>query len=372
MREHFDFAVIGAGIAGVSVAAELAAHASVVLLEKERQPGYHSTGRSAAYFSASYGSAAVRAATAASDSFFRVPPDGFSEAPLLRPRDTLFVARQDQLPQLSAFYEEIPRLERISGSEAIGQVSILDRGNIAAGLVETGGGDIDVESTLRGFLRQLDRQGGVCRYQQQVRALTRSSSGWLLTTDNETLECETVVNAAGSWAGELGLLAGLSDLGIMPRRRTALLLRLPDVIFDAEWPLVVDMDEDFYFKPDAGLLLLSPADETPSVPCDVQPEEWDLAIAMDRFQRATTLSIPRIEHKWAGLRSFSGDMEFVVGFDPRVEGFFWLAGQGGYGVQSAPGLAKLSASLLLDEPDRMPKQLAQYLDVLSPGRLIEF
>ena len=235
MREHFDFAVIGAGIAGVSVAAELAAHASVVLLEKERQPGYHSTGRSAAYFSASYGSAAVRAATAASDSFFRVPPDGFSEAPLLRPRDTLFVARQDQLPQLSAFYEEIPRLERISGSEAIGQVSILDRGNIAAGLVETGGGDIDVESTLRGFLRQLDRQGGVCRYQQQVRALTRSSSGWLLTTDNETLECETVVNAAGSWAGELGLLAGLSDLGIMPRRRTALLLRLPDVIFDAEW-----------------------------------------------------------------------------------------------------------------------------------------
>ena len=370
MREHFDFAVIGAGIAGVSVAAELAANASVVLLEKEHQPGYHSTGRSAAYFSASYGSAAVRAATAASDSFFRAPPDGFSEAPLLRPRDTLFVARQDQLSQLRTFYEEAPRLEQISGSEAIGQVSILDRGNIAAGLVETGGGDIDVESTLRGFLRQLERQGGVCRCQQQVRALTRSSSGWLLTTDNETLECETVVNAAGSWAGELGLLAGLSDLGIMPRRRTALLLRLPDVIFDAEWPLVVDMDEDFYFKPDAGLLLLSPADETPSVPCDVQPEEWDLAIAMDRFQRATTLSIPRIEHKWAGLRSFSGDMEFVVGFDPRVEGFFWLAGQGGYGVQSAPGLAKLSASLLLDEPDRLPKQLAQYLDVLSPERLI--
>ena len=371
MPEHFDFAVIGAGIAGASVAAELAKSASVLLMEKERQPGYHSTGRSAAYFSASYGSAAVRAATAASESFFRLPPNGFSEAPLLSARDTLFIAREDQLPQLSVFDEKISGLKKISRSEAIEQVSILDPKSIAAGLVETGGGDIDVEATLQGFLRQFSRQGGVCRCQQKVTALTRRSSGWVLTTDDATVGCKTVVNAAGSWAGEVGRMAGLSDLGIMPRRRTALLLRLPNGKFDPKWPLVVDMNEDFYFKPEAGFLLLSPADETPSIACDAQPEEWDLALAVDRFQRATTLSISRIEHKWAGLRSFAGDREFVVGYDPRKQGFFWLAGQGGFGVQSAPGLAKLSASILLDAPERLPTQLAKYVDVFAPGRLIE-
>ena len=283
----------------------------------------------------------------------------------------MFVARQDQLHQLSAFQEEISGFQEISGPDAILRVPILNADSVAAGLLETGGGDLDVDATLQGFLRLLHQRGGVLHCQQEVQALSKRSGGWLVITEDREFYCETLVNAAGSWAGELGRLAGLSDLGITPRLRTALLLRLPAQLFDADWPLVVDIDEEFYFKPNAGLLLLSPADETPSAACDAQPEEWDIAVALDRFQRASTLRISRIEHKWAGLRSFAADREFVVGFDPRDKGFFWLAGQGGYGVQTAPGLAKLSASLLLNAADRLPEQMTPYLQVLSPERLID-
>ena len=202
-----------------------------------------------------------------------------------------------------------------------------------------------MDATLQGFLRLLHQRSGALHCQQDVQALSKRSGGWLVTTEDREFACETLVNAAGSWAGELGRLAGLSDLGITPRRRTALLLRLPAQLFDADWPLVVDIDEEFYFKPDAGLLLLSPADETPSVACDAQPEEWDIAVAMDRFQRASKLRISQIEHKWAGLRSFAIDREFVVGFDPRDNGFFLVGRLGRLCGSNCAGAGKAQCFL---------------------------
>lgn len=380
MDERYDIVVIGAGIAGSSIAAELAPSASVLLLEMEPQPGYHSTGRSAAYFSASYGSAAVRGITAASEQFYREPPEGFSDVPLLHPRDAVFIARQDQLEKMREFHQEVPQLQVLDSEEALRRVPILDSDYLCGGLLETGGGDLEVDAILQAYLRRFRESGGTLCCRQQVVSIAQLPGEWeLLLKDvkqpngkkREKVRCRTVVNAAGSWAGELGKLAGLGDLGLQPRRRTALLVKLPAAIDASNWPLTVDVEEQFYFKPDAGLLLVSPADETPSIACDAQPEELDLAVAMDRLERATSLAINRIEHKWAGLRTFAPDGEFVVGFDPRVDGFFWMAGQGGYGVQSAPGLAKLAGSLATGSTLWEDfASLNSFRDIVSPARLL--
>lgn len=380
MGKRYDIVVIGAGIAGASIAAELAPSASVLLLEREPQPGYHSTGRSAAYFSASYGSAAVRGITAASEQFYREPPDGFSDVSLLHPRDTVFIARADQLEKMHAFHHEIPQLQALDRDAVLRRVPILDADYLRGGLLEVGGGDLDVDAILQGYLRHFRRSGGTLCCSQQVGSLSKLPGGWELSLKSgkspdsdieEKVRCKIVVNAAGSWAGQLGQLAGIGDLGLQPRRRTALLLRLPGETDASDWPLTVDIEEQFYFKPDAGLLLVSPADATPSIACDAQAEELDLALAVDRLERATSLTIKRIEHRWAGLRTFAPDAEFVVGFDPRAEGFFWMAGQGGYGVQSAPGLAKLASSLVTGSTlSECAKPLAGFRDTISPTRLL--
>ena len=372
MEERYDFIVIGAGIAGASLAAEIAASANVLLLEMEAQPGYHSTGRSAAYFSASYGSAAVRAITAASEPFYRMPPDGFSDVQLLHPRDAIFIARPDQSQQVHEFQEEVPLLQLLDRNEVLARIPIVDPGYLSQGLLEEGGGDLEVDAILQGYLRRFRGQGGTLLCGTPVQAMEKQAGEWVLQLGDTRVRCNTLVNAAGSWAGQLGIAAGLSDLGLQPKRRTALLVKLPESIQAADWPLVVDVEEQFYFKPDAGLLLVSPADETPSFACDAQPEELDLAIAVDRLERATSLSIKRIEHKWAGLRTFAPDGEFVVGFDPRDEGFFWMAGQGGYGVQSAPGLAQLASSLLSGSSlTENYSSLLDYKDAVSPARLLD-
>lgn len=380
MDLRYDIVVIGAGIAGASIAAELAPSARVLLLEMEPQPGYHSTGRSAAYLSASYGTAAVRGITSASEQFYREPPDGFTELRLLQPRDAVFIARQDQLEKMREFHHDVPQLQALNQDEVLRRVPILDSDYLCEGLLETGGGDLEVDAILQGYLRRFQAAGGTLCCGKKVDSVTQLHGEWALSlkdiklpskVSREEVRCGIVVNAAGSWAGELGKLAGLGDLGLQPRRRTALLVKLPDAIDASHWPLAVDVEEQFYFKPDAGLLLVSPADETPSIACDAQPEELDLALAMDRLERATSLAINRIEHKWAGLRTFAPDGEFVVGFDPRVDGFFWMAGQGGYGVQSAPGLAKLAGSLVTGSSlSQGFASLDSFRDVVSPARLL--
>ena len=385
MDKCYDIVVIGAGIAGASIAAELAPSASVLLLEMEPQPGYHATGRSAAYFSSSYGSAAVRGITAASEQFYREPPDGFTDLRLLHPRDAVFIARPDQRGKLHEFHQEVPQLQALTQDEVLRRVPILDSDYVSGGLLEAGGGDLDVDAILQAYLRRFRQSGGTLCCRQKVDSIVQLPDEWelFLTGDKpgseklsskqarDKVRCRIIVNAAGAWAGELGKVAGLGDLGLQPRRRTALLVKLPDSIDASDWPLTVDVEEQFYFKPDAGLLLVSPADETPSIACDAQPEELDLALAMDRLGRATSLAINRIEHKWAGLRTFAPDGEFVVGFDPRADGFFWMAGQGGYGVQSAPGLAKLAGALVTGSTlSEGFSSLESFRDLVSPARLL--
>lgn len=352
--QRADAIVIGAGIAGASVACELASSRRVLLLERESQPGYHTTGRSAALFTETYGNAVMRALTRASKAFLADPPPGFSESPLLAPRGTLLVARAEQLPALRRARDEcsalVDNLVWCSEADVRERVPCFAPGQVAAGLLEPDAMDIDVHALHQGFLRGLRARHGTLLCSAEVRSLARDRGGWRVHTPAGSFTAPLLVNAAGAWAGEIGRLAGAASIDLVPKRRTAITFDAPSGLEVDRWPAVIDVDEQWYFKPDAGRILASPADETPSPPCDAQPDEYDIALIVDRLTHATRLSVPRIRSRWAGLRSFVPDETIVAGFDARAEGFFWLAGQGGHGIQTAPAAARLAAALIAGAP----------------------
>lgn len=369
-----DIAVIGGGIAGASVAAEIARTHAVLLLEREQQPGYHTTGRSAAIYVESYGNAVVRALTSASRSFFESPPAGFADGPLWSRRGTLHIAGPDHLENLEVTWQAATRFSatprRLSVDQALEMVPILQSSAVHAAFLEPDTMDLDVDRIHRGYLRQLKSHGGECLCSAEVTSMNRVAGGWQIAlSDGRRIEAQAVVNAAGAWADSVASLAGLAPLGIVPKRRTALIVDGPAGTDVGAWPMVVDAGDQLYFKPEAGKLLVSPVDASPSPPCDVQPEELDVAITVDRLMTATSLQVRRIDHQWAGLRCFAADDSPVVGFDPRDPSFFWFAGQGGYGIQLAPALAELGASLL--RRDGVSPRLAAFGVVeqaVSPGR----
>ena len=356
-----DVLVLGAGIAGASLAWTLAQQdgSRILLVERESQPGLHSTGRSAAMFMESYGPPGVRALTRASRAFYEHPPEGFlpdDAPPLLRPRGVLYVAAPGQQAQLAALRDELAAtglpLQEIDADEACARVPCLRRGQVIGALVESAAEDIDVHTLHQGYLRGLKRRGGSLITGAELRIARHDGAAWLLTfADGRTLRATRVVNAAGAWADELAGLFGASPLGLEPRRRSAFTFAAPHGVDVSGWPTVVGVDEEegWYFKPDAGRLLGSPANADATVPHDVQPEELDIATGIHRITEATTLTIRRPLSTWAGLRTFAPDGELVIGFDAQQPGFFWLAGQGGYGIQSAAGAAALAAALLRDE-----------------------
>ena len=373
--ERFDVAVVGAGIAGASAAAELAASVRVILIERESQPGYHTTGRSAALFSQIYGPPVIRALSRASAALLYEPPAGFAADPILSPRDVLTIGRDDQRARLDAEFAELAArstVRRVTRDDALALVPLLRPESAAAAFLEEGSADIDVHALHHGFLRRLRALGGRIETGCELTSLARDGGGWLLATRKGRFRADIVVNAAGAWADELGALAGAARIGLTPKRRTAMVVPAPDGIDAGGWPAVVDVDEDFYLKPDAGRLLISPADETPSPPCDAQPDELDVAICIDRIETAFDLKVGRIENKWAGLRSFVADKCPVVGFDPLAENFFWLAGQGGYGIQTSPAMARTAAALALGRglPADIQDQGVEAA-ALSPARLAE-
>lgn len=340
-----DFVVIGGGIAGASLSYFLADFATVLLIEQERFCGRHSTGRSAAVYAETYGNGIVRSLTKASRAFFDAPPPGFAAHPLLRPRGCIYIARHDQIPSLEIRYSDNSAATRLTPAQACGSVSILRHDYLAAALYDPAVFDIDVSALHQGFLTGAKRRGATLLTDTTVDAVERSHSDWRVRASGQTYACKAVVNSAGAWAGHIGHLAGVPPIGFRAFRRTAMLLDAhPGMAL--EWgPVIVDADDQFYFKVEAGKLLLSPADETPVDPCDVQPEELDLAIGVDRLQRAAHFPVRRIAKSWAGLRSFVTDGSPVVGYDPAAPGFFWLAAQGGFGIQTAPAMAQLAAQL---------------------------
>lgn len=348
-----DVVVIGAGIAGAGCAYEVAARRSVVLLERESQPGYHTTGRSAALYSRTYGNAPMRALTRASQAFLSTPPGDFAATPLLAPRGALLVGRTEQLERLETLFAELqahePGLKWLTGAEAIALAPIFASHQVAAAIHEPEARDIDVHALHHGYLRGFKARGGEIRLDADVTGLAAEGSRWRVRCTRGDLLADVVVNAAGAWADVIGTMAGAAAVGLVPKRRTAITFDPPAGADIAVWPAVIDVDETWYLKPEAGRLLASPADETPSPPCDAQPEELDIAVLVDRLERVSTLRVPRLRARWAGLRSFVADKTLVAGFDPDCPGFFWLAGQGGYGIQTAPAAARLAAALILGE-----------------------
>ncbi len=355
-----DFLILGGGMAGASAGFFLADHGSITLLEKEDALGYHSTGRSAALFTENYGSPPIRALSVGTRPFLEAPPTGFTDHPLLGPRGVMMLALPSEDAAFAAALAEgrktAPELRETGMDEALRLCPALRPGRFARAMVEPTAMDMDVHAIHQGFLRGLRAKGGTVVTGAASDGLAYRDGLWHVRTPVGEFTARVLINAGGAWADEIADLAGVRRIGLVPKRRTAF--------------TSADLGESFYFKPEAGRILASPADETPMPPCDVQPDEIDVATAAARVEEATTLTIRRITHKWAGLRSFVADKTPVVGFDPAAPGFFWLAGQGGYGIQTSAGMGRLACALATS--GEVPADLAK-LGVrkrdLAPERL---
>lgn len=372
--EHADYIIIGGGIAGASAGYWLSQQARVIVLERESMPGYHSTGRSAALYIAAYGTPQVRALTLGSRAFFDQPPAGFSEHPLLTPRGELlvdFIGQPDELRrQFQSIKALAPEARLLDAREALEIVPILRAEKVHGAILDPTVCDIDTDALYQGYLRGIRRNGSVIHTHQEVQALNHERGLWQVRTTQQAFSAPVVLNAAGAWAGHIGALAGACTLGLQPRRRSAFIFAPPAQYDIHTWPELAALDSSFYMKPDAGMFLGSPANADPVEPHDVQPEELDIATGIYHIEQATTLTIRRPTRTWAGLRSFVSDGDLVCGFDPRVEGFFWIAAQGGYGIQTSPAMGQASAALVRGKP--LPEALSGLgltEAMLSPKRL---
>ena len=369
-----EFLVIGGGIAGASIACFLAPHARVTLLERESQPGYHSTGRSAAMFIESYGTPQVRALTRASRAFFEHPPAGFTEQAILSPRGALIVARPGQEALLEQEWQLLraasPLARRLDAAQTCALVPVLRAEQVLGAVYDVDALDMDVHSLHQGYLRFLRRHGGQLVCNAEVRSLARSGSQWQVRAGDDSYQAAVVINAAGAWCDQIAALAGIARIGLTPKRRSAFVFASPAGLDSGRWPMCIGVDESWYLKPDAGQLLGSSANADPVAPQDVQPEEMDIALGMHRIEEMTTLQIRHPSRTWAGLRSFVADGDLVGGFDAVAPGFFWLAAQGGYGIQTSAALGQACAALARGLP--LPESIAGHgltPGMLSPARL---
>lgn len=358
-----DVVIIGAGIAGTSAGWAMAtAGLRVVVVEAEPAVGTHATGRSAALLTETYGSRPVIGMVRAGRPFFTSPPEGFTDVPLSAPRGVLWIADDDGAEQLrvdaAAWTDRTELLDAVGAREV---VPLLRPSACAAAVHEHGALDLDVDALLQGYVRSCRAAGGIVAVSTPATAIAASGAGgggWVVTTPAGSISTPTVVDAGGAWAESVAALAGVAPLGLRPLRRTAFHFNPPPGVDVAGWPLVIDVGERFYVKPEGGRLLGSPADTTPSEPCDARPEEVDVAIAVERIEAALDLEVRGVHRPWAGLRTVSPDGTPVVGRDPEHPGFVWLAGQGGYGIKTSPAMAWAATSVVTG--DGWPAALAEW------------
>ena len=368
-EHHVDILVIGAGMAGASAAAALAQAESgrrIALIEAEDTPGYHSTGRSAAIWILNYGPPDVRVLTRLSRGFFDTPPPGFADHPLTHRRGVLFLAPPEQAQALATLLFAGDAVREIALAEVARLVPALRPGHAIGAAIEDDAFDIDVAALHQGFLRAFRRAGGQLALHARAGAMERNQGLWRVATEGgERFLAPIVVNAAGAWGDEVARAAGVAPLGLVPKRRTGAIID-PAPFAVADWPLVQDVVQSWYVRPEARTrLMVTPADATPTHPHDVQPDEIDIAIGIDRMQQALAIEVRRIERSWAGLRSFTRDGSLAFGWDRDAEGFFWCIGQGGYGIQTAPAAGALVAAMVLG---RDAGDAGEIIAGIDPGR----
>ncbi|MDZ7668904.1 MAG: FAD-binding oxidoreductase [Gammaproteobacteria bacterium] len=350
--------IIGGGIAGLSCAARATADCDVTVLEAEMQPGYHSSGRSAAVYIEAFMNETVHALSLESSDYFRA--HGAKPVGDVTISDAEHSAELDEF--LTTWQPLCPDLREADPAEILAQVPILRPEKVQRAVIDPNALSLDAHGLLDGFRRELTEAGGRIINNARVDRIERGPAGWTIGFGNDSVSADVIVNAAGAWGDELAVLAGVAPLGLQPLRRTALLIDLERDV--AAWPLIHRVEGGLYFKPEAGVLLVSLADENPSPPCDAQPEELDVAMIVERFQELTSVEVRRLNQTWAGLRTFLPDRLPAVGYDPAVPDFFWLVGQGGSGMQTAPALGRVAADLLAGRSSR-------FADVLSPARAFD-
>ncbi|WP_417449334.1 NAD(P)/FAD-dependent oxidoreductase [Kordiimonas sp.] len=371
-----DFLVIGAGIAGAGAAYRLASHGSVVLLDMEEQAGYHTTGRSAAFYAETYGGPMIQPLTTASKAFFHSPPAGFSDVPLVKTLGAIHIYRADQRAEAERLYGELraalPNVERLNAHEVKARAPHIDTSGLLGGIADPDCGDLDVAALHQGYLRAAKAMGVQILLDARFDRAAHDGTHWRVITRKGTVRAGTVINAAGAWGDDVACRAGVAPLGLKPLRRTVVTLPKPHGLpYDRHGPVVLDIDEEFYFKPEGDGYLVTPADENPSVPCDAQPELEDVARAVSCFEKAVGCTVVRITAKWAGLRTFGPDRTPVIGFATDAPAFFWNVGQGGYGIQTSPAWSDLMAALVLRQA--LPAYLREAgvrPETYSPARFV--
>ncbi len=358
---NVDFIIVGGGVAGLSAAYNLSKIGKVVVLEREESIGYHSSGRSASLFHLGIGNSKVKSLTYYSNEFFQNPGESFSEIPLTSPSSLLLVVRpgqeeliESELPKIREFSPKASIVD-IEGISKLVPVISKDHSDINIGIFDESAYRLDAHALLQGYSKGIKKNGGLITNNANVNNISQSGSTWQVQTEDTEYVASILINAAGAWGDELAKMANVEPIGLSPLKRTLISFDPPEDSQIENWPFVRSLAEEFYFLPESGRILASPADETPITACDAQPDEYDIALAAYRIEEMTSMAVKHIHHKWSGLRTFSPDRVPVAGFDDKKSGFFWLVGQGGYGLQTAPAMADITSSLIsgADFPARL-------------------